>query len=429
MFERLTNFFRVVFNRDDQKSTGDRTFRTKTIDTIASKTNSSSNPDYRQPEINNRKYKNITLDIDPENKRPSAIDSRLDDRADRILSPKIPLENILSLKSHENCRGGYGMVKKSKLYMTYIKRNPLFSSKTKVEKFYVAAKKMNLSQRERVYYFINEIAIHKACDHSNIVKFVGVVYVNPEKFYLVSEMADAGDLRDWIIGEYKQDVWSSSNISQILHYALGIAKAIRYLHQNDILHRDIKSRNILMFTNRDERPKNNGFYPEYIPKIADFGGASSRTHGYKSQTNTNRTGTIIGTFEYLAPEIQRMQRNFFEYTEKVDVYSYGVVLAELICGQHPFNQLSHRDVEYHLSTNNLFFKRLEVRIDCPQEIVGLCWNCTSYNSAFRYNFIDICEILETSLNEFIKTKDYKSPAHIMKTSVLVYLRPEMSNKA
>ncbi|EMS68316.1 Proline-rich receptor-like protein kinase PERK4 [Triticum urartu] len=111
-----------------------------------------------------------------------------------------------------------------------------------------------------------------------------------------------------------------------LRIALGAAKGLAYLHEDchpRIIHRDIKSANILLDNN-------------FEAMVADFGLAKLTYDGI-----THVSTRIMGTFGYLAPEYASSGK----LTEKSDVYSYGVMLVELITGRRPIDATAHLVLE------------------------------------------------------------------------------------
>ena len=133
---------------------------------------------------------------------------------------------------------------------------------------------------------------------------------------IVMEFLPDGSLRDLI---YKPD--THLDYLSKLSIAIGTANGIRFLHTNKIIHRDIKSENVLMkITSIDGKI-------QYIPTITDFGTAREQKF---DKTMTKEIGTPL----YMAPELYLSDA---KYDNKVDVYSFGILLAELLTRTIPFN--------------------------------------------------------------------------------------------
>ncbi|KAL6180224.1 hypothetical protein ACLB2K_046891 [Fragaria x ananassa] len=148
--------------------------------------------------------------------------------------------------------------------------------------------------------------------HKNIVKLF-CYFSSLDCNLLVYEYMPNGNLWDALHKGWIHLEWPTRH-----QIALGIAQGLSYLHHDlmpPIIHRDIKSTNILLDVN-------------YLPKVADFGIAKVlQARGGKDSTTT----VIAGTYGYLAPEYAYSSKA----TTKCDVYSFGVVLMELITGKKP----------------------------------------------------------------------------------------------
>ncbi|XP_021734708.1 LEAF RUST 10 DISEASE-RESISTANCE LOCUS RECEPTOR-LIKE PROTEIN KINASE-like 2.1 isoform X2 [Chenopodium quinoa] len=199
--------------------------------------------------------------------------------------------------------GGYGSVYKGRLH------NGRF----------VAVKKLKVLKDDGKD-FINEVLSISRTNHVNVVTLLGFCFEG-NKRALVFEFLPNGSLEKFIYGK---EIRQSLQCETIFNIAIGIARGLDYLHRGcnmRILHFDIKPHNILL----DE---------EYCPKISDFGVA--RLCPLKSSLIS--MSEARGTIGYIAPEV--VCRNFGGISHKSDVYSYGMMLIDLVCGRNnPTNEV------------------------------------------------------------------------------------------
>ncbi|XP_076922433.1 cysteine-rich receptor-like protein kinase 2 [Bidens hawaiensis] len=173
----------------------------------------------------------------------------------------------------------------------------------------IAVKRLFFNHRHRAGDFYNEVNIISNVDHKNLVKLVGFSCLGPESA-LVYEYLPNKSLDHFIFDPVKG---KELNWAKRFDIIIGIAEGLVYLHENSktrIIHRDIKAANILL----DSRLR---------AKIADFGLARS----FQQDKNHISTG-IAGTLGYMAPEYL----GHGQLTEKVDVYSFGVLILEVVTG-------------------------------------------------------------------------------------------------
>lgn len=190
----------------------------------------------------------------------------------------------------------------------------------------VAIKKISVRNvSDRVKRAINdEIDIMKkikANPHKNIVTCYDTID-DIDTVYIIMEYCDCGDLSKIIGRPIKEE--------SAKYYFKQLINGIKYLNTNHIIHRDIKPKNILLTNDKT------------ILKICDFGLA-------KDTTGMTRISTICGSPLYMAPEMF----NDRSYNETVDIWSVGIILYEMLCGQNPFYRVKDKHELEQLMMNNV----------------------------------------------------------------------------
>ncbi|KAG7626453.1 putative proline-rich receptor-like protein kinase PERK1 RLK-Pelle-PERK-1 family [Arabidopsis thaliana] len=175
----------------------------------------------------------------------------------------------------------------------------------------VAVKQLKAGSGQGEREFQAEVEIISRVHHRHLVSLIGYCMAGVQRL-LVYEFVPNNNLEFHLHGKGRPTMeWSTR-----LKIALGSAKGLSYLHEDcnpKIIHRDIKASNILIDF-------------KFEAKVADFGLAK-----IASDTNTHVSTRVMGTFGYLAPEYAASGK----LTEKSDVFSFGVVLLELITGRRP----------------------------------------------------------------------------------------------
>ncbi|XP_073460076.1 serine/threonine-protein kinase 33 [Aquarana catesbeiana] len=162
-----------------------------------------------------------------------------------------------------------------------------------------------------------EVSILKRVNHEHIIH-LEEVFETPKRMYLVMELCEGGELQKILL---RRKHFSETETRHIIH---SLASAITYLHKKDIVHRDLKLENILVKSN--ENQPGEGMMVNI--KVTDFGLAVQKG-GVGSE---NMLQATCGTPKYMAPEII----NAHEYTQQCDIWSIGVIMYMLLCGDPPF---------------------------------------------------------------------------------------------
>uniref|UniRef100_A0A7N0TDY4 Protein kinase domain-containing protein n=2 Tax=Kalanchoe fedtschenkoi TaxID=63787 RepID=A0A7N0TDY4_KALFE len=180
----------------------------------------------------------------------------------------------------------------------------------------VAVKRSQPGHGQGLSEFYTEIIVLTKIRHLHLVSLIGYCDEMSEMI-LVYEFMEKGTLREHLYGD-SEEPGTYLSWEKRLEICIGAAKGLHYLHAETvggIIHRDVKSTNILLDGN-------------YVAKVADFGLSSILLD--ESFVNT---GVIRGSFGYMDPE----SVTTFQVTQKSDVYSFGVVLLEVVCAREALN--------------------------------------------------------------------------------------------
>lgn len=153
-----------------------------------------------------------------------------------------------------------------------------------------------------------EIEIQSNLRHPNILQLYGHFH-DSKRVFLILEFAGKGELYKHLRKENRFPEWKAAQ------YIAQMAAALKYLHKKHVMHRDIKPENILV-----------GIHGEI--KISDF--------GWSVHAPNNRRNTMCGTLDYLPPEMIKPGSQDNYYSEKVDLWSLGVLTYEFLVGEAPF---------------------------------------------------------------------------------------------
>lgn len=220
--------------------------------------------------------------------------------------------------------------------------------------------------------FAREITLLSRVQHKNLVKFIGAC--KESMMVVVTELLVGGSLRKYMMSLRPKRI----DMRVALAFALDIAQVMECLHGNGIIHRDLKPDNLLLTADQKK------------VKLADFGLA-------REETLTEMMTAETGTYRWMAPELystvtlRRGEKK--HYDNKVDVYSFSIVLWELLTNRMPFEGMSNLQAAYAAA-----FKNVRPSVEnLPEELVFILQCCWAEDPNLRPNFTQIVRMLSAFL--------------------------------
>ncbi|KAF2350193.1 Protein kinase domain [Trinorchestia longiramus] len=235
----------------------------------------------------------------------------------------------------------------------------------------VAVKKVKDKQETEINHL-------RKLNHANIVRFKGVC-TTPPVYCIVMEYCPFGPLFNLIKNGHKIPP------QLVASWAKQIAQGMNYLHLHRIIHRDLKSPNVLIGD-------------QQRVKISDFGTS-------REWNDVSAIMSFAGTLAWMAPEVIRNE----PCSEKVDIWSFGVVLWELLTGEIPYREVDNSAIIYGVGSNSL---HLPIPNSCPDGfklIVQMCWNPESrHRPSFKHILmhldIAVVEIVTKTPEDYFQTQ-------------------------
>ncbi|XP_027965863.1 LIM domain kinase 1 isoform X1 [Eumetopias jubatus] len=226
--------------------------------------------------------------------------------------------------------------------------------------------------------FLKEVKVMRCLEHPNVLKFIGVLYKD-KRLNFITEYIKGGTLRGIIKSMDSQYPWS-----QRVSFAKDIASGMAYLHSMNIIHRDLNSHNCLVRENKNV-------------VVADFGLArlmveeKTQPEDLRSLKKPDRKKryTVVGNPYWMAPEMI----NGRSYDEKVDVFSFGIVLCEIIGRVNADPDYLPRTMDFGLNVRGFLDRYCPP--NCPPSFFPITVHCCDLDPENRPSFVKLEQWLET----------------------------------
>lgn len=282
----------------------------------------------------------------------------------------------------------------------------------------IAIKKINLLKLNKVLQERLTIEIElmqKYNKNNNILKLYDVLYSDKKDYlYMILEYCDCGDLYNFIKNNKLTE-------EQIKYYMNQLKDGLQYLRDNNIIHRDIKPKNILLTNNNK------------ILKICDFGFAKSIID------NVSLMETLCGSPLYMAPEIINNKK----YNIKSDLWSVGIILYEIIYNNHPLGEpINIIDLMEKMKSKKIVYPQTDVSHICIELLQNLLeidinkriewidfFNHKWFNNVVN-NYVDNDELIfdmdidDMNKSVIIQKSDYDLEDIINENHISVYVNEE-----
>ncbi|KAF4318221.1 hypothetical protein BBO99_00000691 [Phytophthora kernoviae] len=305
-----------------------------------------------------------------------------------IIAHRIPFKDV----KVANCinKGGFGLVYSG----VYNRRR-------------VAIKRIRsdlCQDMKHVEAFMKEICLISTLDHPRIVEFIGVAWDTLRNLSAVTEYMERGDLREVLQSFHLRNTPLTWNEHKLL-IAQHIAEALTYLHSLDpkLIHRDLKSKNVLLNT-------------EMEAKLSDFG-VSRERHAMETHMTAG-----IGTSFWIAPEVLLGK----DYDERADIFSLGIVISEIDTEDYPYwnaknppqgGKVEETAILRMVATGELIPDFTE---GCPKRILELAKACLALNPDDRPSATEVVYTIQQIMGR--SSVSYGSPSLASSNSS----RPPMS---
>ncbi|RHY04986.1 hypothetical protein DYB36_008132 [Aphanomyces astaci] len=236
--------------------------------------------------------------------------------------------------------------------------------------------KSRTSTVSQIQSFVHEIQLMSQFDSPYIVNLVGAAWTRPSDLQCVMEFMDGGDLKEYLDTHSSQEfAWADKYV-----HLLSIADGLCYLHSMNVIHRDVKSRNVLLDSTKGT-------------KLTDFG---------ISKEDIQATRTVgVGTFRWMAPEVLQDQG----YTISADIYSFGMLLSEFDTHRVPYEDMKNPITRQPIADSAIILKVVSGSIrptftsECPPWILELAAQCLAWDPTDRPTAMQLSYMIRSKLKE------------------------------
>ncbi|KAI5078694.1 hypothetical protein GOP47_0006365 [Adiantum capillus-veneris] len=250
--------------------------------------------------------------------------------------------------------------------------------------------------------FVREVDMMSRVQHKNMVKFIGAC--KDPVMAITTELLPGRSLRKHLLSLRP----SQLDLHVAVSYALDVANAMECLHNNGIIHRDLKPDNLLLTANQKS------------VKLVDFGLA-------REESLTEMMTAETGTYRWMAPELYSTVTlrlgDKKHYNNKVDVYSFGIVLWELVTNRLPFEGMSNLQAAYAAAFKNA---RPTIPDGLPEELVFILQSCWAEEPNMRPTFGQVVQMLATLLPT-IPEPEPRVPTHSLSPKLNSILKDDISD--
>ncbi|TRY59447.1 hypothetical protein DNTS_002174 [Danionella cerebrum] len=227
--------------------------------------------------------------------------------------------------------------------------------------------------------FLKEVKVMRCLDHPNVLKFIGVLY-KEKRLNFITEYIRGGTLRDIISSMERDYPWK-----QRVSFGKDISSGMAYLHSMNIIHRDLNSHNCLVRENLSV-------------VVADFGLArlmvEDRVHDRTSSSggirkpDRRKRYTVVGNPYWMAPEMIHGR----SYDERVDIFSFGIMLCEIIGRVNADPDYLPRAMDFGLNVKGFLDDYCPA--DCPSSFFPMAALCCELDAEKRPAFVKLESWLE-----------------------------------